>query len=82
MQKAGMSIREDAMGNIWARWKGADADAGELCGTIAPFCLSCWQAATTLHAPGNHYCKNNVEARPASKMSMVKHKGHKVLEAP
>ena len=29
MQKAGMSIREDAMGNIWARWKGADTDAGE-----------------------------------------------------
>ena len=24
-----MSIREDAMGNIWARWTGSDVDAGE-----------------------------------------------------
>lgn len=29
MQEAGMSIREDAMGNIWARSEGADAAAGE-----------------------------------------------------
>lgn len=30
MEDAGMSIREDAMGNIWARWEGLDADAGEI----------------------------------------------------
>lgn len=24
-----MSIREDAMGNIWGRWSGSDSDAGE-----------------------------------------------------
>ena len=35
MQDAGMSIREDAMGNIWARWKGADADAGASSGTTS-----------------------------------------------
>ena len=35
MQEAGMSIHEDAMGNIWARWIGSDADAGEFSGTTA-----------------------------------------------
>lgn len=30
-----MSIREDAMGNIWARWTGSDVDAGESSATLA-----------------------------------------------
>lgn len=35
MQEAGMSIREDAMGNIWSRWTGSDVDAGESSATLA-----------------------------------------------
>lgn len=35
MQEAGMTIREDAMGNIWARWTGSDVDAGESSATVA-----------------------------------------------
>ena len=87
MQDAGMSIREDAMGNIWARWKGADADVGESSRTTALMTTASVLLArcTIVHAPGNHYHKHYVEARSVqncSKMSMVKHTGHEALQAP
>ena len=84
MQEAGMSIREDAMGNIWAHWEGADAAAGESSG-IKALAESCWQAAIIGHATGNQYCKLHMESRSVQNcndMSVTKHKGHKVLEAP
>ncbi len=28
MSEAGMTVREDPMGNIWGRWAGSDAEAG------------------------------------------------------
>jgi len=30
MSEAGMTIREDPMGNIWGHWAGSDAEAGAL----------------------------------------------------
>ena len=31
MQEAGLSIREDPMGNIFGRWEGADPKLGAFC---------------------------------------------------
>ena len=30
MSEAGLTIREDPMGNIWGRWAGSDAEAGAM----------------------------------------------------
>ena len=30
MAEAGLTIREDPMGNIWGRWAGSDAEAGAM----------------------------------------------------
>lgn len=50
MQATGMSIREDAMGNIWAHWAGSDVDAGEYSEANALGLLVCHCYCT---APGN-----------------------------
>ncbi len=58
MSEAGMTIREDPMGNIWGRWAGSNAEAGSCRLPVNVILRAMLHAAISILAnPVRHSCQ-------------------------